>query len=210
MHYSTVAAKLGVSSVTAYEMLRLLEEKGLVRAEYARDQDVTGPGRSSVIFQPTMQATKILMGLAHGKWSEEEWGQAKGRILAQLRSGETADHEQLLEEILNHIPSQHSQTLYLTQMATAIALMLHTFSKALNLQDFKNLLRNARFPDDLDLSSLLDMVIGISLIDRFNRRSISIIRAQMTRFHGLLAELNEDNRRRLGEFTREVLEIVGL
>ena len=46
VHYVAVAERLGIGKVTTYEMLRLLEEKGLVRAEYQTNPDQHGPGRS--------------------------------------------------------------------------------------------------------------------------------------------------------------------
>jgi DNA-binding IclR family transcriptional regulator len=34
LHYTDVAAAVGVAKITAYDMLRLLEKRGLVRSEY--------------------------------------------------------------------------------------------------------------------------------------------------------------------------------
>ena len=39
IHYSVLAERLGVSPFTAYDMLRLLEEKGLVSSEYYLPSD---------------------------------------------------------------------------------------------------------------------------------------------------------------------------
>ena len=39
IHYSLLAERVGVSPFTAYDMLRLLEEKGLVTSEYRLDSD---------------------------------------------------------------------------------------------------------------------------------------------------------------------------
>jgi len=45
LHYTTVAERLGVSKITAYDMLRILEEKGLVASEYVLPVKGHGPGR---------------------------------------------------------------------------------------------------------------------------------------------------------------------
>lgn len=55
IHYSVLAEDLGVSPFTAYDMLRLLEEKGLVTSVYQMPEDKNGPGRSERVFYATEQ-----------------------------------------------------------------------------------------------------------------------------------------------------------
>ena len=56
VHYTAVAEQLGVSPFTAYDMLRLLEEKGFVTSEYQLASDKSGPGRATRLFYPTQKA----------------------------------------------------------------------------------------------------------------------------------------------------------
>ena len=56
LHYTALAEYVGVSKISAYEMLRLLEEHGLVEAEYELPADQRGPGRASVMYRPTALA----------------------------------------------------------------------------------------------------------------------------------------------------------
>jgi len=210
IHYSIVAERLGVGKITAYEMMRLLEERGLAQAEYQRPEDMRGPGRSSVVFRPTPLAAKVLVGLAKGKWNEDEWEEAKTRILDQLRAGEASNHDALLEELLSHLPHQRSPTVYLTQMVTAIALGLHSLKGVVNGGSLRKILGKVGLPGELDLSALAGLSVGLSLVERINRRIASALLNQSKRFHKFLAELNTENRRRLAEFTREILDIVGI
>jgi len=210
VHYSTVAERLGVGKVTAYEMMRLLEERAMAQAEYYRPEDMRGPGRSSVVFRPTPLAAKILMGLAKGKWREDEWEEAKACILDQLRAGKASDYKMLLEELLSRLPHQRSPTVYLTQMVTAIALGLHSLKDVANANGMRKILSNVGLPGELDLSALAGLSVGLSLVERINRRITSALLGQAKRFQKFLAELNAENRRRLAEFTREILEIVGI
>lgn len=53
IHYSVLAEDLGVSPFTAYDMLRLLEEKGLVTSVYQLPEDKSGPGRAERVFYAT-------------------------------------------------------------------------------------------------------------------------------------------------------------
>ena len=64
IHYSTLARRLGVSRFTAYDMLRLLEEKGLVTSAYQLTAGKSGPGRSQVRYEPTERAHTLIAELA--------------------------------------------------------------------------------------------------------------------------------------------------
>ena len=107
IHYAQLAEKVGVSKLTAYDMLRLLEERGLVASEYMLSKE-GGPGRSSIVFHPTETASKVMAQVAGGDWGREEWEQAKGRILQALREVKNADYQSFLDEILLRIPERKS------------------------------------------------------------------------------------------------------
>jgi len=210
IHYSMVAKRLGVGNVTAYEMLRLLEDRGLARAEYQRPDDMQGPGRSSVVFRPTSLATKVIIGLAKGRWSEAEWEDTKVQILEQLHSGNASDYETLLDELLKHLPNQRSSTLYLMQMVTAIALGLHSIKDMAEIKRMRRRLRKVGLPGELDLDTLAGITIGFSMVERFNRHVAHKFLTQAKKYQAFLTELSAENHRRLAEFTREVLDIVGI
>ena len=84
LHYTHVAEVLGVGKVTAYDMLRLLEKRGLVRAEYVLRGQGQGGGRSTVVFVPTEKAHDLYADLAGEDWAEVEWEIAKAQILDAL------------------------------------------------------------------------------------------------------------------------------
>jgi predicted transcriptional regulator len=50
VHYSQLAERLGVSPFTSYDMLCMLEEKGVVASEYHLASDKSGPGRAERFF----------------------------------------------------------------------------------------------------------------------------------------------------------------
>jgi len=210
IHYSAVAKLLGVGNVTAYEMMRLLEDRGLARAEYQRPDDMQGPGRSLVVFRPTPLATKVIMGLAKGRWSEAEWEDTKVQILKQLHSGNASDYETLLDELLKHLPNQRSPTLYLMHMVTAIALGLHSIKDMAEIKRMRRVLRKVGLPGELDLDALAGITIGFSMVERINRHVAQKFLTQAKKYYEFLTELSAENHRRLAEFTREVLDIVGI
>jgi hypothetical protein len=46
------------------------------------------------------------------------------------------------------------------------------------------------------------------VLERTNRRSSAILLAQVSRYEDALSRLSEESRRKLGEFTREVAQIL--
>ena len=59
LHYSAVAERLGVKPVTAYDMLRVFEARGLVSSRYVVPEGA-GKGRSNIVFVPTRRAFEVL------------------------------------------------------------------------------------------------------------------------------------------------------
>lgn len=123
IHYSALAERVGVSPFTAYDMLRLLEEKGLVTSEYHVGSDKPAPGRSQVFFRPTAQAHNLWAELA-GESQAGDWGAVKERVLKRLRSGEMRELE-LAEQMLARVPSEAPPALqYCIEILTILALRL--------------------------------------------------------------------------------------
>ncbi|MCA1553897.1 MAG: Lrp/AsnC family transcriptional regulator, partial [Chloroflexi bacterium] len=104
IHYSQVANALGVNRFSAYDMLKLLEQKGYLQSEYLLSPMHSGPGRSSIAFTPTAKARAAVRLLGGRTAASAEWQAVRERILSQLREREMNDDE-LLRELLAHIPS---------------------------------------------------------------------------------------------------------
>jgi predicted transcriptional regulator len=96
IHYSQVAERLGVSRSTAYEMLRLLERKGFVRAHYVLDE-LGGPGRSTVVFSPSERAHVMFSRLREQVGATTTWDSAREAILAAVARGRGPDQSALTE-----------------------------------------------------------------------------------------------------------------
>ncbi len=211
VHYSEVAERLGVAKGTAYEMLRLLEERGLVQAEYTRQTAKGGPGRSLVVFRPTLRAARGILHLTNGKWEEDEWEQAKNQILDRVRSGLAEDHVNLLDELLKHLPNPRTPAMYLTQMTTAIALGLRSLKDSMEMDNVRSILQALGQPGgELGLSALSGLGVALSLAKRLNSRLRKTFLDQASRFHSVLAQLDAKSQRRLAQLTREIMDVVGI
>ena len=126
IHYSLLAERLGVSPFTAYDMLCLLEEKGLVCSEYQLASGKSGPGRAERVFYPTDKALakKEHMLKEAGEHTFNEEGLQKF-VLERMRLGEHPGYE-LSEEILARIPPEINEggLRYCMEIMTVINLRL--------------------------------------------------------------------------------------
>lgn len=121
VHYSVIAEHLGVSPFTAYDMLRLLEDKGMVRSEYQLASDKTGPGRAERLFYPTEMALESQQRL-----SEEAGGEIKEFILQRMLENELPSQD-LVEEMVARIPSEGQGPIrYCVEVMTIVALHLRS------------------------------------------------------------------------------------
>jgi predicted transcriptional regulator len=209
VHYSALAKQIGVGNVTAYEMLRLLEERGLVQSEYYRPEKARGPGRTSVTFRPTRQAEEALDSPARWQLNPKDWEAIKARILERLKATKPAGYETFLEELPTRLQNHRTPLAYLADMVAAIMIGLDSLKADVEARGLRGLLSSIGLPGELGLSALAGLGVGLSLVERFNKRLADSFLEHMQRYQTMLSELSAENRRRLAQFTQEVLDIVG-
>ena len=130
IHYSLLAERLGVSPFTAYDMLCLLEEKGLVTSEYLLPSDKCGPGRAERVFymtQATQERRKSVLRSAGGENLDHE--ELRQLMLRKLHEGQ-APYQEVFEKMLARIPADwggHGR--YCLEVMTILALRLQKCSR---------------------------------------------------------------------------------
>jgi DNA-binding PadR family transcriptional regulator len=207
LHYTTVAKRLGIGRITAYDMLRLLEEKGLVTSEYI--VPASGPGRSSIVFRPSEQGEGLMRQLAGDAWDREEWETVKAHIIQALQAGQGSGYESLLEEILARLPERKIPLVYTAEMVTAIILSLHQLREEAPSSKLWERLRDLGLPEEVGLNALSGLAVGLSLVERANRRLTLKLLSAIHQHQDYLSDLSAESRRRLSEFTAEVMRIMG-
>ncbi len=205
VHYVTVAERLGIGKVTAYEMLRLLEERGLVRAEYQMHPDQHGPGRAAVLFFPTQEANHLYTQFIGNSADLEDWQVVKDQILQQLQKGKAGDYEELLSSLLLRIPEGRSPLIFVTELITAVILMLNSIQDLPEIKNVMERLHRIGLPREVSLSALSGIAMLLTALERANRRFSTILLTQVSRYEDTLSQLSEDSRRQLSEFTRTVV-----
>jgi DNA-binding PadR family transcriptional regulator len=208
LHYTTVAEHIGVGRISAYEMLRLLEERGLVEAEYQLPNGLRGPGRASVVFRPTPLAQEVLTRFAGGDIAQQEWQVAKERILRGLEMGKDHDYDALLQEFLVRTPQQRSPIIYAAEMITAVILGLESLMNTTEVSALKDKLEEIGKVGELGVGMFAGLAAGLSVAERVNRRLAGFLLTQSSQFQSAIAQLSDENRRQLTEFARELMQAV--
>ena len=208
IHYSALAEHLGVGRVAAYEMLRLLEQYGYVSAEYQRPNEPHGPGRPAVVFWPTHEALETLRQRDQQSHTLAEWDKARTLILEKLRLAKSEGHESALDEMVSLIAHQPSPIEYLAGMVAAIILGIQSLRERIGARAIRNALDSIGLPGERGLSALGGLSIGLALVAQWNQRVSDVFLSHVNRYQTMLSELSAENRRRLSQFTQEVIKIV--
>lgn len=208
LHYVKIAERLNLGKITVYEMLRLLEERGLVQSEYEMDSRPHGPGRPSVLFKPTEEARRAISQLAGSSAELEDWQAVKEQILLKVREGKANGYEDLAMELLSRISERNSPLIFITEIITTLLITMATISDAPQIHMILERLRRIGLPQEIGLSALSGIALAISGLERINRRSATILLTQFGKYEDILLQLSEENRRRLTEFTREVTQVL--
>ncbi len=119
IHYSALADHVGVSKITAYDMLRTLEDKGYITSHYQLEDEKTGPGRSRVVFSPTELAHSMLAQMA-GPLDGTDWEKVKERVINRILPGELPDAE-LKSELFDRLPDEENENIrYCIEVMTVL------------------------------------------------------------------------------------------
>lgn len=209
LHYTDLAEYVGVNKISAYEMLRLLEKRGLVEAEYLLPANQRGPGRASVMFRPTNLATQVLTRLAGGSADQKEWETVKEHILQQLEAGRSEKYKSFVEELLIRASDQASPLIYAAEMITTIILGLESLTDSTEAHRLRDELMRKSKIGELRLSIFTGLGMGLTVAERVNRRLAGFLLVQSSRFQSVLSQLSDDSRLQLADFTQEVMQKVG-
>ena len=207
VHYSVVAKRLGLSNSTAYDMLKLLEQRGMVSSEYATPKAISGPGRSNILFIPTAEATELFYHLARENQEQEEWEEVKAHILLSLRQGKASNYQDLLRELLVKIPEARSPLVRCAEVITALLLSLRETRHKLGKQSPVNMLLGSPVTK-LGMSILAGLTLGLCLADQKVQWLLGDFRKYTEKYELSLQELSPKSLITLHRFARDVSRIL--
>jgi hypothetical protein len=195
VHYSAVAAALGVSPYSAYDMLKLLESKMVVVSEYVLDA-ATGPGRSSIVFHPRALPKSDDQG---------EGTRVAERLLQRLREARGANVREALADLLGHLSGYRSPLAYCMGAVAALLLNLRLSGQELLSRPQLNTLIST---GEVGVGTLAGLSIGASLAGDREAAQPEALLQSARRLQEQLAALSAEGRQKLADFVHEALTIV--
>lgn len=215
VHYSDVAERLGVNRFSAYDMLKVLEEKGFASSSYTLRSTTMaaagghpGPGRSIVVFAPTSDAATTLGSRPEEIGLGEDWQRARELVLSKLAQAREASPRAALSELLARLPETQAPLNYCAEMIGALLLnMQRARARAGGLNPFR-VLDRLRTDDSTGLETLAGLSMGVSLSygDETNRTLTRRLLDHVHRYQVNLSRLSEEGREALVRFLEEALE----
>jgi hypothetical protein len=150
---------------------------------------------------------EVMAELAGDAWDREEWSATKAHILGALRDGKGTDYQDLVEEILVHLPQQRSSARYATEIITAILITLHQVAED-PAGTISERLEDLGFPEEAGLQAMAGLAMGLTLAERANKRVTSGLPSCIRGYQDYVARLSSANRRQLADFTLEVSRLI--
>jgi predicted transcriptional regulator len=207
VHYSVVARRLGLNNSTAYDMLRVLEQKGMVSSQYDTPKETVGPGRSNIRFAPTVAAIEFIRHLSSDIQEQEEWEEAKVRILTRLKQDKPELYQKMLEELLVSIPESQSSLVCCVEVITALLLNLREIRQGKMEQNpVDNILQAPA--SKLRMSILAGLILGLSHADNKAQRMMGLYQEYTEKYEASLQALGRDSLVKLHGFTKDVWRIL--
>lgn len=215
VHYSDVAERLGVNRFSAYDMLKVLEKKGFASSSYTLRSTApatagghAGPGRSMIVFAPTVAATTTFGDETEESTLGEDWQKVREFVLSKLAQARDASPRAALSELLARLSDTHAPLNYCTEMVGALLLnMQRVKARANGLSPFR-VLDRLRTGDSTGLETLAGLSMGLSLADgdESNRTLTQRLLEHVNGYQVNLSKLSEEGRKALVRFLEEALE----
>ena len=211
IHYSELADRLGVNRFTAYDMLRVLQEKGFVSSDYQLAEEKTGPGRATVVFLPTEYAHQWMTELTTGV-DGADWESVKDQILKNIRDGEIKDADPelalaMFARLPAELPPKDENISYCVEVMTIIALRLSESARHNLLVDYFPEI----FPEDdkrnyPGLSLLGGFALGVLANDREDEEWNRELFVHVKQYQQRLMNMDKEQRLKLISYLRDVFD----
>jgi len=207
VHYTEVADRIGVTKFSAYDMLKLLERKGVVASEYVVDREKPGPGRSLIKFYPTEVARQWLAWRWNGLIQGEEWLQLRDGLPRRLRQAREINPRELAAELMAQLSEDQPPIAYCAQVIAILLLYLGELRELAGAGGLNpmRVLGRITFRGGISLGALAGFSLG-ALLSRAGGVADSLLEP-ISRYQTYLYELGEEHRQALFDFLQEALAV---
>ncbi len=195
LHYGVVARALRIGRATAYEMLALLEQVGLVERRY---ESPAGPGRPRVVFRPTAQARRALSSV----WDATVWRNTRARLLRELREWHARLEPATLLQWLLSSPMEGPVSEGMARMTAGLMLVLRLLQRGgepLTVPRGRS----------LDLGALAGLSAALVALSRAEPQQVRALMDRIRWFQEQWDRLDPLDRHRLSRFASQILRETG-
>jgi hypothetical protein len=209
VHYSVVAERLGVNRFSAYDMLKLLEKKGVAASAYALKEDHNGPGRSMVLFYPTYRAARFLTQLREEVFGSDDWYQVKESVLGRLRQAGESNRAKAGRDLLGQLSGVKSPLTYCAEMIGVLLLNIACINRPASQMLPLHALKPLTAVGSIGLGTLAGLSLGSLVSSQSEDPSFADkLTGHVKEFQAQLNELSEDSVNRLSAFLQDALKAV--
>jgi DNA-binding PadR family transcriptional regulator len=208
IHYKFVAERLKIGNVSVYEMLRLLEFNGFVKAEFTANSNRKGPGRPSVLFYPTRQAFEHTQRLAIVPPELEVWRNEKDAILEVLRKKDPVSNKQMAEQLLEKYGEETFALLHVTRNVTILLIILSQLPETPKKKILFSQMARLGVPGQMGLTTFFGFGVGVAFFGLVNDIvSIDMLK-NISKYEYYLQDMHADNHQRLCDYIRDVVALM--
>lgn len=205
VHYSVVADKLGVNKFSAYDMLKVLEEKGVAASDYVINDNQSGPGRSQVVFYPTHKAAQFLTQLRDEMRYNGDWQRVKERVLRRLDETRRRNPAEALREALSNLPDTKTPLNYCAEMITVLLLNI----ERLRIRNLLPTIDTPTISGQIRLGALVGLSLASALTNEADDANLTgKLITHTRRFQAQLAELSDESVSKLSAFLNDALALL--
>jgi DNA-binding PadR family transcriptional regulator len=207
VHYSMVADKLGVNKFSAYDMLKVLEEKGVAASDYVLNNEQSGPGRSQVVFYPTNKAAQFLTQLKEEMRYSSDWQKVKGRILNRLAQTREKNPLESVRDILSNLTDSKSPLNYCAEMISVMLLNIERTHDPKLLPVLQSINTN----DQVGFGTLAGLSLASTLTsDVDDAKLTDKLMTHTQNFQKQLAELSDESVSKLSSLFKDAISTLQL
>lgn len=208
IHYKFVAERLKIGKVSVYEMLRLLEFNGYVKAEFTANANRKGPGRPSVLFYPTRQAFEHTQRLAIVPPELEVWRNEKDIFLDVLRKKDPEKNKELAGKLIANYGQETFALLNVTRNVTILLVILSQLPEAPKKSILFSQMARLGVPGQMGLTTFFGFAVGVAffgLVDDII--SIDMLK-NISKYEYYLQDMHADNHQRLCDYVRDAVALL--
>ncbi|WP_066304780.1 helix-turn-helix domain-containing protein [Bacillus sp. FJAT-29814] len=187
VHYSEVAEAIGVSKWTAYDVLKELENQGLVKRTYAMNENEAG--RSMVVFSPTELAETFFQKERREISNLEEWNNIHNQVIKAVKNPQNLPLREAINQTIHLMKDVEVKLEFCAYFLSILLLYLNSLGKQVKSLTVNVI--NASKEPKIQLTVFVGAVVGMiiqSVSDDLSPEMIQLVQ----QFFNNVNQLNSD------------------